>query len=125
MGGKVVLHLASAEELVCGSQIAAFHLVEYGLCVNESALREVEVDACTQKFLSKHRYVEVVGIVSCEVAVLHFLVQFRGNFLECRGILHVVIADAGQFGHLLRNGLAWIYEHVLASFLAVWHNLNI
>ena len=60
VSSEVVLHLASAEELVCGSQIAALHLVEDGLSVNKSALREVEVDAGTQKFLCEHRHVKVV-----------------------------------------------------------------
>ena len=99
--------------------------MEYSLSVDESTLREVEVDAGTQKFLGEHRNVEVIGVISCKVAVFHFLIQFLSNLLECRSILHVIIADAGQLSYFLRNGLAWIYELVLASFLAVGHNLNV
>ena len=106
MGGKVFLHLASAIEFVCGSQVASFHLVEDGLGVDKSALREVEVDACAQKLLGKHRDVEMVGVVSGKVAILHLLAKLLGHILERRRVLHVVVRDACQLGHFLRNGFA-------------------
>ena len=60
MGLEVFLHLPSTIELIGGSKIAAFHLAEDDVCVDEVALREVEVDACAQELFSKQRHIELV-----------------------------------------------------------------
>ena len=40
---EVFLHLMTAIELVCSSQIAALHLMEYGLCIHEVAFGEIVI----------------------------------------------------------------------------------
>ena len=125
MRREVVLHLSAAIELVRSSKVAALHLVEDSLSVDETNLGEVEVDACTQKFLCKHRYVEMVGVVAREVAALELLAELRCKRLERRRVLHVVVGDAGQLYHLVRYGFLGVYEDVLALFCAVRRHFNV
>jgi len=119
MRRKVFLHLSAAIEFISSSEVATLHLVEDGLCVDESNLGEVEVDACTQELLCKHRNVEVVGVVACEVTALELLAELRSQRLKRRRILHVVVGDARQFHHLMRYRLLWIDKEVFALFCAV------
>ena len=73
MSFEIFLHLSAAIELVGSSQVTAFHLHEDGLRIDETALVEIEVDSSTQEFFCEHRYIEVVGIVACEIATCKFL----------------------------------------------------
>ena len=73
MSFEIFLHLSAAIELVGSSQVTAFHLHEDGLRIDEAALVEIEVDSSTQEFFCEHRYIEVVGIVACEIATCKFL----------------------------------------------------
>ena len=102
---EVFLHLSATEELIGCGKVAALHLHEDGLRIDE-----------TEKFLGKHRYVEVIGVITGKVATRKILVEGRGQFLECRSILHVLIADARQLYHLLWDSLARVDVKVLANF---------
>ena len=53
VGLEIFLHLTTAIELISGGKIAALHLAEDGTGINQTTLREVEVDARTKEFLSE------------------------------------------------------------------------
>ena len=125
VGLEVVLHLASAVELVRGSQITALHLVKDGLHVHQTALREVEVNACTQEFLGQQGHVEVVGVEARDVAAREHLVQLGGQLLEGRLVLHVVIRNACQLGNQVLDVAFGIDELVAPYLAAVGEHLNI
>ena len=103
VGLEVVFHLVAGVELICSSQVAAFHLVEYSLHVDESAAAEVEVDACAEHLLGKHWYVEMVGVEAGKVAALELRGQLVGNLFEVWRILDVLVGDARELFHFLRN----------------------
>ena len=89
------------------------------------ASAEVEVDAGTEKFFCEHGYVEVVGVVSCEVASSEFVGQLWRKRLEVGRISHLLVGDACEFYHLRRNGLAWVHIVVSTLFCAVKVHLDI
>ena len=57
---EVVFHIPATIEFVCSGKVSAFHLPKNDRSVNKSHVREVEVDACSEEFFGKHRYVELV-----------------------------------------------------------------
>ena len=98
--------------------------MEYSLHVDESAAAEVEVDACAEHLLGKHWYVEVVGVEAGKVAALELRGQLVGNLLEVWRILDVLVGDARELFHFLRNGLSGVHKIVLAQLLAVGHEFD-
>ena len=125
MGLKVFLHLSAAVELVGGSKIAAFHLHKDGLRIYQAALAEVEVDACTQKFLGEHRHVETVGVVACKIASLKLLLQVGCQLLECRCVFHIFVADAGKGDDFFGYWHSGVYVEILTTLATVGHDLDI
>ena len=67
----------------------------------------------------------MVGVVAGEVASLHLLVELLGHLLECWRVGHIVVADACELYHFLRNGLVGIDKQILALLLAVGHYFNV
>ena len=67
----------------------------------------------------------MVGVVSCEVATLELFVELLGYFVECRGVFHIIVRYAGEFGHIGRNWFSRIDENVLPLFCSVGQNLDI
>ena len=125
MGLEVFLHLPAAVELIGGGEVASFHLHKDGLCVDEAALGEIEVDAGSKELLGEHGNVEMVGVVACEVATLEFLFEGGCQLLEGGRILDIVVADACQLHYLGGNGLAWVDVKVLALFGSVGVHLDV
>ena len=121
---EIVLHLASAVEFIGCGKVATLHFSENGLRVDESAGGEIEIDACTQKFLGQERHVEVVRVVAGEVAVAELLAQFGCQFLESFGLGHLFVGDARQFRHVLRNRDFGVHEDVFTLFASVGMNLD-
>ena len=99
--------------------------MEDGLCVDESALLEVEVDAGAQELLCQQRNVEVVGVEAGEVAARELLGQLRGQLLERGLVLHVVVGDACQLFHLGGYELLRVDDLVAALLASVGIHLNI
>ena len=125
MGLEVFLHLTSAVELIGGGEVTALHLAEDGAGVDHAALGEVEVDSCTQEFLSEQGNVEIVRVETREVRTGELLCQFLGQMLERRLVLHVVVRDARQLGDDGLDGLLRVDEMVATLFAAVRKHLNI
>ena len=125
MSLEILFHLASAVELVGCGEVAAFHLLEDGAGVDESAFREVEVDAGTQEFLGEHGDVEEVGVEAGKVAAGELLVELSCHLLERRFVSHVGILDTGELFHHLGDMLLGVDEHVASCLLAVGIHLNI
>ena len=125
VGLEIVFHLASAVEFIGGGEVSAFHLVEDGLCVDESAFREVEINACTQKFLGQEWHVEVVRVEAGEVAACKCLAQLGSQFLEGLGLGHLLVADTRERGHLLRNSTLGVYEEISALLATVGKHFDI
>ena len=70
--------------------------MEDGLCVNQATLREVEVDAGTQKLLCQQGNIEVVGVESRNIGPCEHVVELGCQLLEGRLVLDVIVGDARQ-----------------------------
>ena len=82
-----------AVEFVCGDQRALFHLVENVLHVDETAFFQVDVYTGSQELFDQHRDVELVGIVSGQVASFDVAPQRFGDHLESRTVGYVLVVD--------------------------------
>ena len=125
VGLEIFLHLSATVELVGSCKVAALHLHKDGLCIDESALVEIEVYAGAQELLGEHWDVEVVGVVAGEIATGKLFFEVGSQLLEGWCILYVFIADAGEGHYLCRYFPTRINEEVLAVFGAVWHHFDV
>src|ERR1700741_3018985 len=73
------------------------------LNINEFATRNVEIQASPQEFFNQHWYIESVGIISTQIAILNKLTDLIGNSFEIGSIFHHLIGNAVQVGRALRN----------------------
>ena len=95
------------------------------LNVYQLGFPDVEVNVGPQHFFHQHRNVEVVGVVSGEVASFKRVGQVLCHLFEGRTILHIVVGDAVYLGGSLRNMSFRIDAHHLRLFIAVGMNLDI
>ena len=122
---EVFLHLASAIEFVSSSKVAALHLAEDRHGIDKATFVEVEVDARTQKFLSKHRNIEAVGIVASEVASLESSLKVGSHLLESLGFSNICIRDTCELCNESRDRFFGIEEHVYPFLFAVGINFDV
>ena len=122
---EVFLHFSAAIELVGSSQVTTLHLHKDVLGINEATLREIEIDACTQEFLCKHRYIEMIGVIASKITTGELLIEGSRQLLEGWCILHIIITDPCKSNHLFRDWLPWIDKLVFTNLCSIWIHLDI
>ena len=124
-GGVCFGEVFFAVEFVGGGEVALFHLVENGLNVYESCGGDVEIDAGAYEFFYEKGNVEVVGVVTGEVAVF----KVGGNawcfVFEGGAVCHVGVADAVDLCGFFRNVHTGVEALCGGVFGAVGHAFDV
>ena len=123
-GAVCALELLSAEELVCGGQIARLHLAEDRVGVEDAASGGGELDAATGEFAGEHRHVELADVVAAEIAPLEIDCEVPGELAERRRILHVLVRDVVNGGRLGRDGHLGVDQTGFCLAGTVGHDLD-
>ena len=99
--------------------------MENGLCIYQTAFREVEVNASSQEFLCQQGNIVVVGVESRKVATRKLIGQCLSELFKGGFVLHIRIRDTRQLLHFLRDRLLGVHQFVTPFFLTVGEHLNI
>lgn len=88
-----VVEFLAAVETVGRHKSTLLHLVEDTLDIYEIASGDIEAEAGSTELLDKERYVKLVAVESCDVAVIKKVMQRLCYLAEGRGILYVIICN--------------------------------
>ena len=120
-----VFQVLSAVELVGSRKRALFQLVVNHLHVDKLPLGQVDVDACTEKFLYQHRYVEAVGVEAGNVGPFNVAGNVLCHFLESRAVGHILVVNAMNGSRCLRDVHFRVDAQGFGLFVAVRINLQV
>ena len=99
--------------------------MEDRLGIDEPTLREIEINAYTQKLLSQQGYIKMIGVEPRKVAALKLLRKHGAELFKVWLFPDILIGDTSQLLHILWDGLLRIDQLIATLLLSVWRDLNI
>jgi hypothetical protein len=89
------------------------------LYVNQTALREVKVNTSAEELLCQQGYIEMVGVIACDITATEYLIQCLGKLLESGFVLHILVLDTSQFLDYCGDRLLWVNQMISPFLLTI------